>query len=65
MKLTATLGDYGPRTYEFDTDSTHEALRKLADVFEGYEGTRNPWPTADGTGPSTLTVEFSDAGESR
>lgn len=65
MKLTVVLGNkdnlgsYSPRTYEFDTDSTHEALRKLADEFERYEGTRVPWPTADGTGPNVLVVEFS------
>lgn len=54
MRVVATIGYYGPRTYNFDTDSPHEALRKLADVFESYEGTRNPWPDFE----HSVRIEF-------
>lgn len=54
MKLTATVGNYTPRTYEFDTDSPSEALAQLAARFKTYEGTRNPWPSE----AYPLRVEF-------
>lgn len=58
MKLTVTVGDYSPTTHTFSGASPSEALHKLADILKSYEGTRNPYPTADGNGPNTLLVEY-------